>query len=134
MEIGALAQKWGGRTTPFLAKGWLKPPLMANMGWPKPPSSLWGWSGHPKRPKKKIIIKNKKRKKKERKNGFGFWGWLQLPPKAQTHSFFFFGLSRWPNHPQGLGGGRNHPIQPVWGGFGPRGCPATHSFLGWPRA
>jgi hypothetical protein len=70
-EIGGgwshpLAQKWGGRTTPFLAKGWLWPPHVAGMGWPKPPPGLWGWSGHPE---------SHQEKKKKNEMGLCRWGW-----------------------------------------------------------
>jgi hypothetical protein len=49
MEIGGgFAQKLGGWTTPFLAKGCLAQPLMVGMGWPKPPQALGGDPPPPK--------------------------------------------------------------------------------------
>jgi hypothetical protein len=59
------------------------------MGWPKPSPGPRGWSGHPKRPKKK---------KKNERMRFGLWGW--------------------PDHPLGPGGGFGHPLPAVGGGFG----------------
>jgi hypothetical protein len=73
----ALAQKWGGRTTPFLAKGWLQPPHTARMGWPKPPPGLWGWSGHPE---------SHQEKKKKKRNGFVPLGVAGPPPRAWVWS------------------------------------------------
>jgi hypothetical protein len=113
------------------------------MGWPKPPPGLWGWSGHPKRPKKK----NKKRSC----NGFGLlgvagpppraWGGFGHPlpavgggfghaqalgggpatPKGQTHSsvfffFFFVAFRGGRTTPKGLGVASATPIRPIWGG------------------
>jgi hypothetical protein len=78
------------------------PSPTASMGWPKPPPGPWGWSGHPKRPKRK------KERKKERM-GLGFWGWS--------------------DHPLGPGGGFGHSIPAVRGGQSHpqalRGGPAT---------
>jgi hypothetical protein len=86
------SQKWGGRTTPFLAKGWLRPPHTGRMGVAEATPGLWGWSGHPGplgvvRPPRKA---KKKKKKKNEKMGLGFWGW--------------------PDHPQGPEGGFGHPL------------------------
>jgi hypothetical protein len=64
-----------------------RPPHTGHMGVAEATPGLWGWSGHPERPKKK--------KKKTKKMGLGFWGW--------------------PDHPQGPGGGFGHPLRPVGG-------------------
>jgi hypothetical protein len=132
-------------------KGWLEPPLAQKMGWPDHPifgqgvaeatPGLWGWSGHPERPKKK---------KKNVKMGFGLWGWpdhplglgggfgtpptgrrgwlrplgvVRPPPKSQTHFFlFFFFFFFWPF---GVAG----PPPKAWGGFG-----HLHKAVwGWPK-
>jgi hypothetical protein len=58
------------RTTPFLAKGWLRPPHTAGMGWPKPSPGLWGWSGHPE---------SHQEKKKKNEMGLCRWGWPDHP-------------------------------------------------------
>jgi hypothetical protein len=138
-EIGGgwshpLAQKWGGRTTPFLAKGWLRPPHTAGMGWPKPAPGLWGWFDHPESHQEK---KKKKKKKKTKwvcavgggrttPKGLGWLrppptttprplGVVRPPPTAQTHFVFFFfffswWLSGWPDHLPAVWGGRSHPL------------------------
>jgi hypothetical protein len=95
-EIKKKKKKKGNRVagaTPFLAKGSLRPPHTGRMGVAEPTPYLWGWSGQPERPPRT----------KKKKKGLGFWGW--------------------PDHPQGLGGGFGHPLQPVGGG-------RSHPFLG----
>jgi hypothetical protein len=70
---------WGGRTTPFgfggdpatpkrpkkkrkekvrgLGGGRATPnPQIGRIGWSKPPSGLWGWSGHPQKAKKQKMV------------------------------------------------------------------------------
>jgi hypothetical protein len=126
--VGWLGQKWGGPTTPFLAKGWLEPPLRP----------VWGWSNHPMakgvvRPPPKAQKKKKKQNKvwvlafwgwPDHPLGHGvvrpppdrLWGWLQPPlgqkwggrshPPWPSHppiSFplFFLGFWGWPDHPLG---------------------------------
>jgi hypothetical protein len=64
----------------------------------------WGWFGHPQKPKPILF--------------FFFFLFLPFevarpPPKAQTHSLFFFGLLGWPEHPPGPRGGFDHPIPAV---------------------
>jgi hypothetical protein len=115
-----LAQKWGGWTTPFLAKGWLRSPHTAVWGWPKPPQAFGGGPATPK---------GHQEKKKKGKNGFELlgvagpppraWGWLRPPPTAQTHfSLFFFFLAFWGGRTtlKGLEVASATPIRPVWGG------------------
>jgi hypothetical protein len=75
-------QKWGGRTTPFLAKGW-------------PNRPYGGGRSHPERPKKK------KKKKKNEKMGLAgppprAWGWIRnttcntpSPLRLGLSPFFF---------------------------------------------
>jgi hypothetical protein len=65
-----------------------RPPHTGRMGVAEATPGLWGWSGHPERPKKK-------KKKKKRKKGFGIL----------------------PDHPLGPGGGFRHHLQVVGGGF-----------------
>jgi hypothetical protein len=84
-----LPKKWGGRTTPFLAKGW-----------PKPPQAFGGGPATPKGQKKK------KKKKKTKKMGLGFWGWPDHPlgpGGGFGHHLPVVGGGR--SHPQALGGG-----------------------------
>jgi hypothetical protein len=113
-----LPKKWGGLTTPFLAKGW-----------PATPYRPLG-----------ATLKGQKKKKKG-KMGLGFWGWPDHPqgprggfghhlpvvgggpatPKIPNPFFLFFffvlgGLSGWPDHPQRSGVASATPIRPVWGG------------------
>jgi hypothetical protein len=113
------------------------------MGVAKATPGLWGWSGHPKRPKKK------------KRGGNGFWplgvagppprawGWLRTPPAGRRwwlrpppcprgwsghpqrpkpiFSFFFFFFFG----PFGVAG----PPPKAWGGFG---HPHTAG-MGWPK-
>jgi hypothetical protein len=128
--------KVGGRTTPFLAKGWLRPPHTGRMGVAEATPGLWGWSGHPKRPPKK---------KKKGKNGFWPLGVAGPPPRATPLR------PAVRSHPQALGGGPatpkgQNPFPPppffffgpfgvagpppkAWGGFG---HPHTAG-MGWPK-
>jgi hypothetical protein len=128
-----LPKKWGGRTTPFLAKGWLRPPHTGRMGVAEATPGLWGWSGHPERPKKK--------KKKKRKNAFwplgvagpppSAWGWLRTPLAGRR-----WWLRPppcpwgWSGHPQ-----RPKPIFPFFFGGGGAfwGGRTTPKGLGWLR-
>jgi hypothetical protein len=74
-----------------------RPPYTGRMGVAEATPGLWGWSGHPERPKKK---------KKKRKNGVWplgvagppprAWGWLRPPLRLVD------GVR---SHPQALGGG-----------------------------
>jgi hypothetical protein len=124
----ALAQKWGGRTTPFLAKGWLRPPHTASMGWPKPPPGLWGWSGHPKshQEKKKMKWVCAVGGGRTTPKGLGVvvgggqshpkpLGVVRPPPMAQTHFVFFFflgGFRGGRTTPKGLGVASATPYRP----------------------
>jgi hypothetical protein len=135
-EIGGgwshpLAQKWGGRTTPFLAKGWLRPPHTAGMGWPKPPPGLWGWSDHPEshQEKKKTKCVCAVGGGRTTPKGLGVvvgggrshprpLGVARPPPTAQTHFvFFFFFLVAFEvagPPPKAVWGGRSHPQFPLF--------------------
>jgi hypothetical protein len=107
--------------TPFPKVGWPDHPIFGQGVAPTTPNGwygvaeatpgLWGWSGHPKRPKKK----------KGGKMGFGLWGWPDHPQRPKRilsfFFFFFFGLLGWLDHPLGPGGGFGHPIPTVGGGW-----------------
>jgi hypothetical protein len=122
-----LAQKWGGRTTPFLAKGWLNQPYGGGRSRPRPLGVFW-----PPR---------KAKKKKKGKMGFGLWGWPNHPqgpgdgfghplrpvggvpksppgprgwfghPQRPKPIFPFFFFFFWPYRVAG-------PPPKAWGGFG----------------
>jgi hypothetical protein len=121
-----------------------RPPHTGRMGVAEATPGLWGWSGHPERPKKK---------KKNEKNGFGILGVAGPPPRAwgwlRSHPLRPVGGVR--SHPQALGGGPATPKIPnpffffffffffwpfgvagpppkAWGGFG---HPHTAG-MGWP--
>jgi hypothetical protein len=126
-----------------------RPPHTGRMGVAEATPGLWGWSGHPERPKKK----------KNEKNGFGIlrvagpppraWRWPKPPlrpvggvrshpqalgggpatPKIPNPFFFFFGLSGWPDHTQRPGVASATPIRPVWGGRPPQFLPSSSSFF-----
>jgi hypothetical protein len=108
------------------------------MGVAEATPGLWGWSGHPERPKKK----------KKEKNGFGIlgvagpppraWGWLRPPPttgrwcpKPPPTT------SRWcPKPPPGPRGWSGHPQNPKPFFFfflAFRGGRTTPKGLGWLR-
>jgi hypothetical protein len=128
-----LPKKLGGRTTLFLSKGWPATPYWPYGGGRSHPS-LWGWSGHLERPKKKpkkwVWILGVARPPPRA------WGWLWPPPttgrwcpkpppgprrwsghpqRPKPFFFFFFGLSGWPDHPQRPGVASATPIPAVWG-------------------
>jgi hypothetical protein len=121
-----------------------RPPHTGRMGVAEATPGLWGWSGHPERPKKK---------KKPKKMGLGFWGWpdhplgpgggfghhhtahmgvasatprplgvVRPPPKSQTHFFrffFFLAFRGGRTTPKGLGWLR----PPPYGRYGVAGHP-----------
>jgi hypothetical protein len=92
-----LAHKWGGRTTPFLAKGWLRPPHPV-WGGRSHPQAFGGCPATPKATKKKKI--------KIKRNGFVPLGVAGPPPRA------------W--------GGFSHPLRPHPGPWGWSGHPQRH--------
>jgi hypothetical protein len=124
-----VAQKWGGRTTPFSAKGWLRPPHTSHMGVAEATPGLWGWFGHPERPQKK-----------KQKNGFWpfgvaeppprAWGWPKPPPTAGR------GCPKPPPSPRGWSGHPQRP-KPILSFFfffvAFRGGWTTPKGLGWLR-
>jgi hypothetical protein len=133
------SQKWGGRTTPFLAKGWLRPPHTGRMGVAKATPGLWGWSGHPKRPKK------------ERKKWVLAFGGGRTTPKgmevAKSTTYGRQGVASDTPGPRGWSG---HPQRPkrilsfffffwaFWGGrTTPKGLgwlrPPHTAGMGWPK-
>jgi hypothetical protein len=95
---------------------------------------LWGWSGHPERPKKKK--KKKKRKKWVWDFGGGrttprAWGWLRTPPTAGR------GCPKPPPGPRGWSGHPQNP-KPIFFVFfffflAFRGGRTTPKGLGWLR-
>jgi hypothetical protein len=87
--VGWLGQKWGGH--PIFGQGVaLQPPPTAGLGVVEPPPWPRGWSGHPKKPKKK-----------KQSMGFGLLGLAGPPPWPWG----------WFDHPQtGRGGGSSHPL------------------------
>jgi hypothetical protein len=78
------------------------------MGWLKPPLCPWGWSGHPKRPKKK----------KNEKMGLFTWGWLDYPLGPRVGFGHLLPT---------VGGGFGHPY--ALGGGPATPCEQTHFFL-----
>jgi hypothetical protein len=111
-------------------QGWLRPPHMAGMGWPKPPLGLWGWSSHPESHQEKKI---KKKTKWVCAVGGGrttpkglsvvvgvagppprAWGWSGHPQRHKPiFVFFFFGGFRGGRTtPKGLGGASATPYRP----------------------
>jgi hypothetical protein len=99
---GSLPKKWGGRTTPFFAKGWLRPPHIGCIGVAEATPRPLG-----------VVRPSQKATKKKKKNGR--MGWLDHPqePKPIARSFIFlFFLAFWGGRttPKGLGVAEATPI------------------------
>jgi hypothetical protein len=113
---GSLPKKWGGRTTPFLAKGWPATPYRP----------YGGGRSHP-RPLRVVRPPRKAKKKKSKKMGLGFWGWPNHPQGPGGG----FGHPLRPvggvgSHPQALGGG---PATPFFGQGVASATPISPFFL-----
>jgi hypothetical protein len=116
-----LPKKWGGRTTPFLAKGWPVTPYRP----------YGGGRSHP-RPLGVVRPPRKAKKKKRKKWVWDFGGGFGHPlrPEGGVRS-----------HPQALGGGPDHPQNPkpiffvlfFFFFFAFRGGRTTPKGLGWPN-
>jgi hypothetical protein len=109
-----------------------RPPHTGCMGVAEATLGLWGWSGHPERPKKK-------KGKWVLAFGGGFGHHLPVLGGGRSHPqvlgggpttpkipnpffhFFFWGLLGWSDYPQRPGVALATPIQSVWGGRPPLG-------------
>jgi hypothetical protein len=120
-----LPKIWGGRTTPFLAKGWSATPYRPYEGGRSHPRPLG-------------VVRPPRKAKKNKKMGLGFWGWPDHPqgpgggrkPPPTT--------GRWcPKPPPGPRGWSGHPQRPKpifpFFFFAFRGGRTTPKGLGWLR-
>jgi hypothetical protein len=120
---------------------WPKGGRTGCMGVAEATLGLWGWSGHPERPKKK----------KNGKMGFGLWGWPNHPlGPGGGFGTPPTGRRGWPKPPPGPSGWSGHPQNPkpifsfffffwpfgvagpppkAWGGFGHPAIPPPPLFF-----
>jgi hypothetical protein len=123
--------KGGGRTTPFLAKWWLEPPLRPVWWWSNHPHGQEGGPATPKRPKKKKGFELLARVASTTPIvDMGVteatpspWWWSGHLQKPKTLFFFFF---FWP-----FGGGRTTTLAMEGGSTTCR--PAVEATPFWPR-